>query len=365
MDKIKNLLYVALIVKLLSCNNPIQDEPAQASVYCLDSIFKERIELVRPSFQNVEQTIHLTGTVEAMSDRVVSFVSLVSGVVTQTNFTLGDQVKKGQVLAELRSPELSTLTSEFKKLQSQIGVAETKLQSVQSMYNQGISSRKDLMEAQSEVDILRSELARTSEYLELYSASLTDGVFQIRAPATGIVTQKNITAGSQISPESGALFTISDLSKVWVLGNVYATNVSEIHEGMDVNITTLSYRDDQFKGKINAIPSVMDEEEKVLKARIELNNAELKLKPGMHVDIHAFKPLQQVALAVPTRAIVFDDNQHFVIVYKNDCELALQKVDILVDNNRVTYLKAGIDTTDAVVSKNQLLIFEQLKNFQN
>jgi len=358
------LAYAGLALALAACERQAAEHSANTGTYCLDSAFRDRVEMIRPTRQEVAETIHLTGSVEAVPDKVVSFVSLVSGVVTSTSFSIGDYVRKGQVLAELRSTELSVLTSEMAGLNSKKAVAEARLESVKSMYAQGISSRKELLEAQSEVEVIRAELARVSEYLELYSASVSEGVFRIKAPASGIITQKNVTAGSQISPESGALFTISDLSRVWVLANVYATNVREIREGMDVDISTLSYRDEIFKGKISTIPSVMDQDEKVLKARIELDNREAKLKPGMHVDIRAHKPLGQTALSLPTRALVFDDNQNYVIVHRDDCDLHIQKVDVLAQNRETTYLAAGLDSTDTVISKNQLLIFEQLKNFR-
>jgi cobalt-zinc-cadmium efflux system membrane fusion protein len=134
---------------------------------------------------------------------------------------------------------------------------------------------------------------------------------------------------------------------------------------MEVGITTLSYPDENFKGKISTISSVMDEEAKVLKARIELPNTDMRLKPGMLVDIQAYQPSDQSALSVPTSSVVFDDNQNYVVVYRDDCDLSIQKVEVLTQSNGTTFLSEGPDTTARVVGKNQLLLFEQLKNFQN
>ncbi len=333
--------------------------------YCLDPAFRERIDLVKPAYEKVTEGIHLTGSIEANPDKVVSFVSLVSGVVTGVNFSVGDRVQKGQVLAEMQSSELSALQSELASLKSRIAVAENRLKAAKAMFTDGVSSQRDLLEAQSELDILQSELSRNSANLGLYSASVAKGVFQIKAPVSGIITQKAVTTGAQISPESGSLFTISDLSQIWILANVYATNVKNVFPGMEVSITTLSYPDEQFRGRISSVSSVMDEEAKVLKARIELPNTGMKLKPGMLVDINAFKPVDRLALSLPTSSLVFDDNENYVVVYRNDCEIAIRKVGILTRNNGTTYLSDGPDTTESIISKNQLLVFEQLKNFQN
>jgi len=359
--------FLLLFSVLCSCREkPAPDSEASASGrYCLDSAFRERVAFVKPAYEKVTEGIHLTGSIEANPDKVVSFVSLVSGVVTGVNFSIGDRVQKGQVLAEMQSSELSALQSELASLRSRISVAENRLKAAKAMFTDGVSSQRDLLEAQSELDILQSELSRNSANLGLYSASVSKGVFQIKAPVSGIITQKAVTTGAQISPESGPLFTISDLSRIWILANVYATNIKDVFPGMEVSITTLSYPDEQFKGKISSVSSVMDEEAKVLKARIELPNTGMKLKPGMLVDINAFKPVDQTALSLPTSSLVFDDNQNYVVVYKNDCELAIRKVGILTSNNGTTYLSDGPDTTESIISKNQLLVFEQLKNFQN
>lgn len=359
--------FLFLFSALCSCGKKTVPDSVAAipDKYCLDSTFKERIGFVKPVYEKVAEGIHLTGSIEANPDKVVSFVSLVSGIVTGVNFSIGDRVQKGQVLAEMQSSELSALQSELTSLKSRIAVAETRLKAAKAMFTDGVSSQKELLEAQSELDILQSELSRNSANLGLYSASVSKGVFQIKAPASGIITQKAVTTGAQISPESGSLFTISDLSRIWVLANVYATNVKNVFPGMEVSITTLSYPDEQFKGQISSVSPVMDEEAKVLKARIELPNTGMKLKPGMLVDINVFKPADQTALSLPTSSLVFDDNENFVVVYKNDCELTIRKVAILTRNNGTTYLSDGPDTTESVISKNQLLIFEQLKNFQN
>jgi membrane fusion protein, heavy metal efflux system len=333
--------------------------------YCLDTNFKLNIELEQPKKQLVTEGISLTGAVESNPDKVIHFVSLVGGIISNTSFSLGDRVLKGQVLAELRSTELSELHSQFKTIVSQIKVAEKKLQSLQSMFEDGIASQRDLMEAQNELDVMKAEKERINANLGLFSASTERGVFQIKSPISGIVTAKSISAGTQISAEGEPLFTISDLSEVWVLVNIYATNVVNIETGMRVNIKTLSYPDETFEGKIAAISQVLDAEAKVLKARVVLQNTDLKLKPGMIVDVTALKELKTEALSIPTAAMVFDNNQNYVVVHKSDCEIEIRQVEILTKSNGITFLTSGLNVNEKIISKNHLLIYEQIKNFQN
>jgi cobalt-zinc-cadmium efflux system membrane fusion protein len=345
-------------------SNP-EGEKHEKLTYLPEESFKQKLVFEQPLVQQVTEGIPLTGSVETNPDKVVHFVSLVGGIISNTYFSLGDKVAKGQVLAEIRSTELSGLQAELNNLDSQIKVAEKKLQSVQSMFSDGISSQKDLLEAQSELDILKSEKRKVTSNLNLYSASAEKGVFQIKAPVSGIITAKSISAGTQISAQSDPLFTISDLSEVWVMVNVYATNLRNIQEGMTVDIKTISYPDEVFKGKIAAISQVYDDEARVLKARVVLPNAGLKLKPGMLVDVMALKQQNFEALSIPTRTIVFDDNNNFVVVYRPDGAFEIRRIEILSQNNGTCFLAQGLTENEKIVSGNQLLIYEQLKNFQN
>ena len=356
---------IGIFFLIVGCN-PVEEElPDQVQKnYCLEESFKEQIEWEQPINQAVTEHIPLTGVIEPNPDKVIHFVSLVSGIISNTYFSLGDRVSKGQVLAELRSTELANLQSQATTIESQIEVAERNLRSIQSMFDDGIASQISLVEAQSKLDVLIAEREKIQSNLHLFSASTEKGVFQIKSPNTGIVTAKSISAGSQITAEGESLFTISDLREVWALVNVYATNVTSISTGMPVKIKTLSYPDEVFEGKIGAISQVLDAEAKVLKARVVLPNSNLKLKPGMIIDVTALKELETEALSIPASALVFDDNQNYVVVYKNDCELENRYVEILLKNNGMAFISEGLEEDERVISKNHLLIYEQLKNFQ-
>jgi len=366
--KIMRQLQLAGLIMLIlfGCENTdSENQKPDNTSYCLNEKFKQELTFEQPVMQAVIEGIPLTGVVETNPDKVIHFVSLMGGIISNTYFSLGDKVAKGQVLAELRSAELSSLQAELNGLESQLKLAENKLQSTQSMFADGISSRKELSEAQSELDILKSEKSKVTATLNLYSAKAEKDVFQIKAPVSGIITAKSISGGTQISAEGESLFTVSDLREVWIMVNVYASNVRHIEEGMTVEIKTLSYPDKIFKGKVAAISQVYDDEARVLKARVVLPNADLKLKPGMLVDVVALKLQNTEAASIPTSAIVFDDNQNFVIVYKSDCELEIRRVEILARGNGTVFITEGIGVNEKVVTKNQLLIYEQLKNFQN
>lgn len=359
------LLFTFLLV-FGSCSKPKSlPQKYTAETFCIDENFKSKIELEQPELRQISENIPLTGVVETNPDKVVHFMSLVDGIISQTYFSLGDEVRKGQVLAELRSSELAELYAESKTIASQIKVAEQAMKATQAMFDDGISSEKELLNSQSELAILNANKEKTDAQLSLFSASPEKGVFKITAPHSGVVTSKSITAGGPIAAGGEPLFTISDLNDVWVMVNIYASNIRNISPGMEVSIKTLSYPDKVFNGKIAVISQVFDEHAKVLKARVVLTNTNFDLKPGMLVDVQALKTTETTALSIPTSALVFDNNQNFVVVYKDNCELEIRKVQTSSKGNGNTFLISGLKEDEKIVSKNQLLIYEQIKNLQN
>ena len=366
--KISTLFTAATVFVILpfflSCKEKMP-ETSKAERYCLDESFREDIVLEPARLQPVQERIALTGIVQSNPDRVVPFTSLVGGVVSRTYFSLGDVVSKGQVLAEIQSSELNNLQSERKSLEGEIAVAERELSSVKSMYEDGIASHKDFLTAQSELKTKQAALENVIATLGLYGSSKGKDGFQVKAPMSGVITEKNITSGMQISAEGNTLFTVADLSKVWVILNIYAGNVTKLHVGQEVDIRTLSYQDKVFKGTITSISQVFDNEERVLKAWVVIPNENQELKPGMSADIIAQKQQGTEAVTIPTGSLIFNNNRNFIVVYKDDCDLQVRQAEIISKNGNVAYISGGVEAGEQVVTRNQLLIYEKIKDAGN
>ncbi|MEO8772919.1 MAG: efflux RND transporter periplasmic adaptor subunit [Gelidibacter sp.] len=363
---IKNLnsLYVFafILIFVSSCADKNKEiEVAEETGFCLNDFMKDDIKKVPVEKSPITESILLNAKVESNPDKVVHFVSLVSGVVTKTYFTLGDEVKKGQLLLEMASSELSSLSSQTTSLQSQILVAERELESVQEMHHDKIASQRDLIEAQSNLDVLKAELQNTRAQLKLFSASSERGVFQVKAPTSGTIITNNIASGMQISAEGDPLFTIADLKEVWIMANIYAGNIPYVKKDMAVEITAVAYPEDLFSGKINSISQVFDSNERVLKARIVMDNTDGKLMPGMLVDAIVEKEEGILANAAPINALIFDDNQHFLVLYKSDCDIEVRKVIPTIQNSKQVFFENTIEEGEQIIVKNHLLIYNHLK----
>jgi cobalt-zinc-cadmium efflux system membrane fusion protein len=357
------LLPILGLMLLYGCGKKEAIKETKEDKFCIDKDLKEKITIEPVQKRAVSESINLTGNITYNNDHVVQFNSLVEGIITKTTFSLGDYVKKGQVLAEIKSTELNSMQAQSKSFQSQLAVAQRNLQSAKSMFEDGIASQKDLMQAQSELDVLKSSLENVRANLAMFSASSERSVFLIKAPTEGYIVAKNISPGMQITDASEPLFTISDLKEIWVLVNVYTSNLKNVSENMPVDVTTPAYPGEIFKGKIAMLAKVFDAEEHVLKARIVMENKNLKLKPGMTADIVIDKSKGgDMLAALPAKAVIFDNNRDHILIYKDDCTIETREVNPIIKNNNWIYFDKGVNEGEMVITKNQLLIHERLKN---
>lgn len=198
--------------------------------------------------------------------------------------------------------------------------------------------------------------------MALYKPSAKLGVFQVRASATGTIISKNVAAGMQISAEGEPLFTISDLNEVWIMANIYAGNLPYVKRDMPVEIKALPYSGEVFNGKINAISQVFDANERVVKARINMDYKDGKLLPGMLVDVKVEKDEGVLANAAPLNALIFDNNQYFLVMYKSDCDIEVRRVTPTVQNATTVFFENNIEAGEEIITKNHLLIYNHLKS---
>lgn len=333
------------------------DEP-----YCVPKELKEGLNFEKVTKRPIEKSITLNGTIEYNKDKTIPYISLVDGIVTKTNFSLGDYVQKGQILVEISSTDLNELHEDFNSAQKELKVAKRELESVKQMYDDGIASQKELLEAESEVKVLESKVQLSKNNLKHYDSN-SSGTYYIKAPQSGYIVTKDITTGMSINAGDDPLFTIADLSDVWIMANVYATNMKNVTPNLEVQVSTLAYPDEYFAGKISKISQVFDSEERVLKAQITMVNQEMKLKPGMAADIVIqLDSNEGDALAVPNNALIFDNNQNYVVVFIDDCHQEVRKVTPIAKNNLYTYVSDNVKEGEVVITTNELLIYDQLNN---
>ena len=351
---------IAGILLMFSCTNGKKSENVE-NKEVINKTFLASVKTVKAVLSEQQTELILSGKVEYDPDKVINYVPLISGIADKTYFSLGDKVQKGQALFDMRSTELSALLSEKISLEADEKVAERELQTSQSLFDDNMLSEKELLAAKGNLRQIQASLAKIKTDMSVFGTDKGNGVFTVCAPMSGYVVNKNVSSGSTVSADGDAVFTIADLSKVWITANVYAGNLLSVRQGMNVEITTLSYPNQIFYGKINSLSQVFDPEEKVLKARIIMNNGDMKLKPEMSMLVKVKDATPQQLVSIPSNAVIFDDNQYFVVIKEKDDVFAIRNIVIAGHHNNITYIESGLNDGENVVVKNQLLIYSGLK----
>ncbi|HUX84634.1 MAG TPA: efflux RND transporter periplasmic adaptor subunit [Chitinophagaceae bacterium] len=308
----------------------------------------------------VVHTVTLTGQVDFNEDKVVKIYPLVSGTVSDVEVMLGDYVTKGEVMAKVNSSEMAGYSSNLISAQTNLAVAKKNLEATLDMYHGGLASSRDSLSAVATYDQALAELRRIQSVLAINGGgdSATD---VIRAPISGFIVEKFLTNNTVIRPDfSTNLFTISDLKEVWVIANVYESNIADIHLGDSVHITTLAYPGKDFPGKVNKIMNVLDPTNKVMKVRIVISNPGYLLKPEMFASVKVSNPEHRELLCVPQQAVVFDNSQYYVLVYHSNRDIRITPVKVETGSGERYYITSGLKQGDRVICSQTILIYQAL-----
>ncbi|GAA4497260.1 efflux RND transporter periplasmic adaptor subunit [Hymenobacter ginsengisoli] len=303
-----------------------------------------------------------SGQVTTNGDKTAKVFPLVGGVVEKLNVELGDHVTKGQVLAVVRSGEIADVQNQNSTAGTDVAIAQKNLSVAEDQFKAGLAAERDVVLAREELRKAQSNLGKTNKQLGIYGVS-KDGRYTIKAPISGFITEKNVTQNMQYNDSNvDSFFTIADLDQVWVLANVFEADIANVKLGYEADITTLSYPDKHFHGVVDKVFNVLDPDSKALKVRIRLTNPGYLLKPEMYAQVHILNTEKQKELAVPANSVVFDKDQHFVLVYKSRTEVDTRSVKVLKTVGDVSYVSGNLKAGDVIVTKNQLLVYDELND---
>lgn len=246
------------------------------------------------------------GAISPDISRTVPVISLAAGRVVGIYARLGDSVTKGQLLLRVQSADMSAAFSDYRKALADEQLARTQLERSKLLYDKGAISLNDLQVAQDSAEKAKVDVENTSERLRVLGGNLDHpaAVVDIRAPASGVITDQQVTnAGGVAGLSSPNPFTISDLSNVWILCDVYENDLGSVHVGEMAEIRLTAYPDKVFSGRISNMGPVLDPALRTAKVRIEVHNPGL-MRIGMFVTatFHGLK--KELRAAVPASAIL-------------------------------------------------------------
>jgi cobalt-zinc-cadmium efflux system membrane fusion protein len=367
----KYLFFSSLFIEILllvSCGARTEVTSESTSGFCIPDSLMRNITLDTVRSEYVMSDLKLSGKISFNEDDVVKVFPIVSGHVADVKVSLGDYVQKGQLLATVRSSDMANYFAEYRAAQSELDIAKKNMEVTADMRKSGVSSEKDYLVAQSEYQKALAEFNKVKEVLQIYGggavqADSAGSAYKIKAPMSGFIVEKNVNVGMELrADDANNLFTISDLKEVWATANVYETDISKIRQGSDAVITTLSYPDRKFSGRVERISNLLNPETNVMSVKIRLKNPDYTLKPGMFANISILFPGTEKKLVVPSRSVVFDDSRNYVVLFKKQCDVSMQTINVYKTVGDETYLDDGsLHDSDLVVSRNGLFVFTALK----
>ncbi|HEX8349740.1 MAG TPA: efflux RND transporter periplasmic adaptor subunit [Hymenobacter sp.] len=310
----------------------------------------------------VRDEVVLTGRITTNPDKTVQVYPLVGGVVEAVRASLGDHVEKGQVLAVIKSGEIADLQNQSSAAGSDLDIARKNLQVSEDHFKDGLASERDVVLARQELRKAQGNVGKSRKQLSVYNVS-ADGTYTLRAPISGFITEKNVTDHMQFNANNvDNLFTISDLSTVWVMADVFQTNIAAVKFGHEADVATLAYPDKHFNGRIDKIFNVLDPQSKVMKVRVRLKNPGYLLKPGMHASVRVSSVDDQKKVAVSSTNVIFNKNHNFVLVVKDSTHVETREISVLKKVGSKSYVAAGLQDGERVIAQNPLLLYKQLND---
>ena len=258
-----------------------------------------------------------TGTVFPDIARTVPVISLASGRVVDIRARLGDTVKKGQLLLRVRSDDISGGFDAYRKAISDELLARKQLDRAKVLYEHGAIALGDLEVAQDAEDDAKTTLDTATEHLHLLGSDPENpkGIVDIFAPVTGVITDQEVTNGAAVQAYSTPNpFTISDLTTVWIVCDVYESDMANVRVGEPTEIKLNAYPDKVLKGTISNIGSILDPNIRTAKVRIEVANPGEMMRPGMFATATLYGKEKKNYTTVPASAIVHLHDRDWVFV---------------------------------------------------
>ena len=280
----------------------------------------EQFPLVAATDYSSTSQIVATGTVTPDVARTVPVVSLATGRVVEVKARLGDTVKKGQVLLVVQSADMSAAFSDYRKAVTDEKLANTQFERAKLLYDKGAISLNDMQVAEDAEDKAKVDIENTTEHLKVLGGNIDHpaAVVDIVAPISGVITDQQITnaAGVQglASPNP---FTISDLSRVWIVCDVYENDLPNVHVGETAEIRLNAYPGKVLTGRISNVSPVLDPTIRTSKVRIEVANPGI-LRVGMFVTATFHGQKKETHAAVPASAILHLHDRDWVYVPAGD-----------------------------------------------
>ena len=361
----RNLIKVLIILSasfIFSCRTHNSTSTSDSKTFVLSDTMLRQTTFAKVSLEPLKNELEFYGKITADNDKLIEIYPVVGGSVTKVYVELGDYVKKGQLLATIRSTEVAGFEKELNDAKSDVVVTKNNLKTAQELYEGKLNTEREVLTARSELEKAESQLNRIQETYKIYSLK-QNSVYEVRSPLSGFILQKVINEGMLLrNDHTNNIFDVAQIDEVWAIANVSEADIQQIDLGFEAEVSTFSYQGKVFSGKIDKIFNIIDPETKSMQVRIRLQNPDFLLKPEMKATVKISNTLKEKMLAVSSSAIIFDKSRNFVMIYKDRFNIETRKVEVFRQVGDLTFISSGLKVGENVITHNQLLIYDALND---
>jgi membrane fusion protein, heavy metal efflux system len=306
------LAAMALLAASIACSNDTKAAPTKQEITVDPNLLTvdhpELFKTVKVESRDLPTELNANGTIQPDVNKTIHVTSLGSGRVFELKARLGDYVKKGQVLLVISSPDLAGAMGDYNKAAADEALARKALERAQLLYSKGAFAQKDLEVAENAEAKAKTDQQTAENRLRVLGGdpARPSTMIELRAPIAGTIVEQNVSGfeGIKSLDNTPNLFTIADLSSVWVVCDVYENDIGDVHIGDPAEVRLNAFPDRVFKGTVSDVSRVLDPNTRSAKVRIVLQNGEGAFRPGMFAVATFRSRKQKPHLVVPATAIM-------------------------------------------------------------
>lgn len=318
------------------------------------------IETITASFMPLRSQLQALGKVFAHPKRIAIVSYAFPARISEIHVGIGDWVKAGQELITLQSEEVGIAKSDFYKANADYELAKVNCERAKRLFDRGVGSQKDYLSCEAEFKVAEASLNAaekklhvlgfTEEQVKLISEShQINPIITLFAPIRGKILEYKVVLGAMVD-QSTEILTILNPEVLVVDAEIYEKDIAKIRIGQNVEISVPAYPGEKFEGKVSYISDVLNDETRTITVRVEVENKEYKLKPGMFADVTIYLNHQSEALVLPREAILDEKGESLVFL-----EISNKYIPVIVElgtreGNFIEIVK-GIREGDRIVTK--------------
>ncbi len=346
-----------------------ESQAAQAELFTVPADQMSHLQIVTMAPAPLVRTLRLTGAVAYNAFRTTPVITQVGGPVSRIVAAPGEQVNMGQAMLYVTSPDYSLLRSAFIKARDAYQLADKQFTRAQDLYTHRAISQADLESAESVRSQAQADLDSSTDAMRVLGIADPESILgkpvsaelPLLAPVAGEVVERLCSPGQLLQAAGTQCFTISDMSSVWILANIYQNDIPYVHVGDEVTIENQDATAGEIRGKIQYVAPALDPTTRTLQARIETNNPREQLKKDMFVTVDVRAGTVPNALTVPDPAVLRDaQNNPYVYVQNPNNQFARRDVTLGESQGGKTQALTGLRSGDRVVADGSLFL-----QFQN